>query len=375
MLPKNYSQNNNQKSDKKETAGVILIIVFSFLLFCNLLGPLVLGGIGSAIKNVSMGLIGFFSYPTYLYFLILGVFMLQGKKSTVKKKYAVALVLLFVSIVMIIQLATTSGYLYSFNNYVDYAYHEETIGGLIFGLIVYGLSSLLTTVGAYVVLGFLIAGALLLVAGFFDKFFASNVKKRKIVKNKDLASSVDKNKTFKSETPKLFIDTISTSSEQNYSAGMNFDSLPNERTFAPGAMNNNDYSRNAALEAGVTAMRQEQDEAYEELKRKADARKILFGDTEEYKKEAFGDSGVASSSPKTTYSSSAFDGYGSSFTSYYGTGSSSSSSRSSAYSSSLSDIVPIPPEKSVDYNYFGSAIINGDSIKAKESAEASAPRT
>ena len=381
MLPKNYPQNKNNptnnKSENKETAGVVLLIVFAFLLFCNVLGPFILGAIGSAIKNVIMGLIGYFSYPLYLCMITLGIFMMQGKKLSVKPKYAVALSIIFFSVISIIQLATTSGSMSDFNTYVDTVFHGNTIGGLLFGLIAYFLSTFLTAVGAYVVLAFVIVGALLIVAGMFDKAANGKIKKRR-VNAKDFLAEVKPEKNVKKE-PSLYIDNIMGTDPES----MSFDSLRDGFPY-PGNPNDNTYSKNYVLEQGAQQIMKEQDEAYDDLKRKAeDSRQKLFGDNKYYQ-DAFGPIGGSSSttSSHSSYGTSSFDDYlkssssffgaddyssgGSSFKPYYGSNSSGSSSTTygSPLTSPFSDVVPIPPEKQPAEFVNSSGIINGDFVSA-----------
>ena len=73
LLPKNHSHNGKNKSGH-DTLGIVLIIVFSFLLLCSITGPLILGDIGLVVKNISIGLLGYFAYPIFLYCIIRGIF-------------------------------------------------------------------------------------------------------------------------------------------------------------------------------------------------------------------------------------------------------------------------------------------------------------
>ena len=111
MLPKNYSQNGKNKSGGTDTLGIVLIIVFSFLLLCDITGRLILGDIGLIVQNVSIGFLGYFSYPVYLYCIIRGVFLLQNKQLGVGIGKLISLIAVFACVGIIIHLATTTGYL------------------------------------------------------------------------------------------------------------------------------------------------------------------------------------------------------------------------------------------------------------------------
>ncbi len=395
MLPKNYSQNKNNKPENHDTAGIVLIIVFSFLLFCNLTGSLILGDIGLVVQNIIMGLIGYFSFPLFVYFIIRGIFFLQNKTVNVKLRNIVLLIAIFFCAVIIIQLATTSENISVFGAYIDSVFHSKTVGGVFFGLFAYALSNFLTSVGAYILLSVVILVSLLFICGFFDgglfgTSFSSNVKTRK-VKTKD---SVDKRGgavTYSGDGNDLFIETILPSTQSGVSS--TFDSLPedNRRYYTPES-NYNDYSVPKYTEE-VNAMKKEQDEHFDELMSKAKARQILFGDNEA-QMESFGQQAKSSkeksgSEKKESTSNPYGDFFGAGSFGLGNYGNSGSETKSSSYSNSysnsynssystsrskqqnehnvLDDFIVMPPEKDLSSNYIGGMIINADEQEPKKS--------
>lgn len=78
-------QTNKQKNIRKshDVSGIILIIISAFFLIC-LLTPL-LSDIGAFVKTLTLGVIGYVSYPFFAVMLLLGIIMLTGKKSALTK--------------------------------------------------------------------------------------------------------------------------------------------------------------------------------------------------------------------------------------------------------------------------------------------------
>lgn len=387
MLPKNYSQNKKNKSENHDTAGIVLIIVFSFLLFCNLTGSLILGDIGLVVQNIIMGLIGYSSFPLFVYFIIRGIFLLQNKTLTVKLRNIIFLAVILFCSIIIIQLATTSANISIFGAYIDSVFHSKTIGGVFFGLFAYAFSAFLTSIGAYILLAVIILIALLFICGFFDgtffgKSLSSNVKSRK-VKSKDLTGKSSGVVTYGGDGNDLFIETILPSTQSGVSA--TFDSLPedNKHYFTP-ENNYNDYSVPKYAEE-VNAMKKEQDEHFDELMSKAKARQILFGDQDSYM-ESIGQQSK-SSVVKNSYSEkkeSSSNSYGD----FYGAGSfglgnygySGSELKNNSYNNSyeasrkqqnernvLDEFIVMPPEKDLSSNYVGGSIINADEQEPEKS--------
>ena len=227
MLPKNYSQNGKNKSGGTDTLGIVLIIVFSFLLLCDITGRLILGDIGLIVQNVSIGFLGYFSYPVYLYCIIRGVFLLQNKQLGVGIGKLISLIAVFACVGIIIHLATTTGYLSGgFGAYMSAVFHGRTVGGVLLGLFAYGFSAVLTPVGAYILSAVIIIALLLFVAGVFGGRGASRVKKRKV--SSAASARIKGGTSYVGNGQDLFIESIIPPSPDNNVPGT-MDDLPDEQ--------------------------------------------------------------------------------------------------------------------------------------------------
>lgn len=282
MLPKNYSQNGKNKSGGSDTLGIVLIIVFSFLLLCDITGRLILGDIGLVIQNISIGFLGYFSYPVYLYCIIRGVFVLQNKQLGVGIGKLIALIAVFACVGIIIHLATTTGYLSGgFGAYISAVFHSKTVGGVLLGLFAYGFSAVLTPVGAYILTALIIIALLLFVAGVFGGKGASRVKKRKVT---SAASSRIKGGTsYVGNGQDLFIESIIPSYSDRSAPGT-MDDLPDaeyERNYdknydgytggAYDRMNGNRYAQDtrSSVSPEIERMNKIVDERYNQIRERS----------------------------------------------------------------------------------------------------------
>ena len=179
-------QNNKQKNIRKshDVSGIILIIISAFFLIC-LLTPL-LSDIGSFVKTMTLGVIGYVSYPLFSVLLLLGIIMLTGKKSALtKKQLAYTFVLAFFA-TLIIQTATTD-VTASFDEYISSQIamdrSSSSAGGALFGIIAYSVVAVIKPIGAYIFYGLLFV----LFASLFIKDFASQAKssQKKVKKAED----------------------------------------------------------------------------------------------------------------------------------------------------------------------------------------------
>ncbi|MGN1094192.1 MAG: hypothetical protein ACI4SC_04365, partial [Candidatus Neoclostridium sp.] len=279
MLPKNYSQNDKNKSGGSDTLGIVLVILFSFLLLCNVTGSLILGDIGLAVQNVSLGLLGYFSYPVFLYCIIRGIFLLQNKKLAISVGKSVALVFVFVCAGIILQLATTTGYLGGgFGGYIDSVFRGKTVGGVVLGVFSFALAAFLTPVGVYILLGCAILALLAYVAGFFGKSGASRVRKRKVPSG--ASARIKGGTSFIGNGQDLFIQSIIP--KENGDKYGTMDDLPDERVNASANVNRDGYglydemnaSRYTARENPVTSPEIERmnkivDERYNQIRERS----------------------------------------------------------------------------------------------------------
>lgn len=166
MPSKKYnSGRRREKPDgDKDIVGIVLIIISAFILLCIIIRP-ILGFISLGIFNVITGVFGLFSYPLFFSTLILGIAMLQGRSSNISLRYKVGIICAAVSLMLILQLATSHSLLKSnFSAYISGVYAlKTTAGGVLFGVLSYALSSLVSPVVAYVLLSL----AFIASVGFF----------------------------------------------------------------------------------------------------------------------------------------------------------------------------------------------------------------
>ncbi len=282
MLPKNYSQNGKNKSGGTDTLGIVLIIVFSFLLLCDITGRLILGDIGLIVQNVSIGFLGYFSYPVYLYCIIRGVFLLQNKQLGVGIGKLISLIAVFACVGIIIHLATTTGYLSGgFGAYISAVFHGRTVGGVLLGLFAYGFSAVLTPVGAYILTALIIISLLLFVAGVFGGKGASRVKKRKV--SSAASSRIKGGTSYVGNGQDLFIESIIPPSQDNTAPGT-MDDLPDaeyDRNYSNsydgyagssyGDMNGSRYARDtrSSVSPEIERMNKMVDERYNQIRERS----------------------------------------------------------------------------------------------------------
>ncbi len=156
-------KNNKRGQSDHSVAGILCVIISSFFLIC--LTPL-LSDIGTFVKNLVTGLIGYLSYPIALCTLFYGILLLMNKKATISGKQVTFIFLIAALAVLILQttldaskMSGTFGEylssLISFDKNNTTAGHS--VGGVIFGTFVFGIKSILSTIGAYILYGLLFA--------------------------------------------------------------------------------------------------------------------------------------------------------------------------------------------------------------------------
>lgn len=133
------------KTKKKVNVPLICLIVFSVILLVCVLPS-------NFIKNFLLGLFGLLVYPVCVLGIVMSAFLMKKKNIVVKTKYVVYLSISLCIIWFIFHLILTSRL--SMDGYgaflIETYQVKTTAGGLIFSLISYPLTKLLTTVGAYI---------------------------------------------------------------------------------------------------------------------------------------------------------------------------------------------------------------------------------
>ena len=133
------------KTKKKVNVPLICLIVFSVILLVCVLPS-------NFIKNFLLGLFGLLVYPVCVLGIVMSAFLMKKKNIVVKTKYVVYLSISLCIIWFIFHLILTSRL--SMDGYGTFLIETDqaktTAGGLIFSLISYSLTKLLTTAGAYI---------------------------------------------------------------------------------------------------------------------------------------------------------------------------------------------------------------------------------
>lgn len=138
------------------------VLVFSlFFLFCLITSFL------SPIRNVILGTFGLAAYPVFLITAFVGVLLLLRKRYYVARVYVLTIIVLFLTLVCLLQLILTDLSL-PFGEYLSNCYTSKaTAGGLLMGIIAYGMYAGLTIWGAAILLAII---ALVCIAFTIDHF-------------------------------------------------------------------------------------------------------------------------------------------------------------------------------------------------------------
>lgn len=148
------------------------IIGFSaFVVLCLLTGEFFLGGLGNAVSRFFRGVLGLSSYAVFLSLLAWGIFKLSGKNITAKPFYVAGFVAMFVVVVLLVHLFTSSTHIAgnNFSDYLNLCYNTDvttTFGGVLAGLIIFPLVNTVGTAVTYVLLFALLAGSVFIIADY-----------------------------------------------------------------------------------------------------------------------------------------------------------------------------------------------------------------
>lgn len=159
---KRTAQKNN--SMKNEVIIIASLGLFLLLFLCNfgLIGP-----VGNAISKVLFGIFGFLAYvlPVFLFFSI--AFFISNKNNHKAMIKMTAFIIAFISVGILLELLT--GNLQGMNQldvsvFYNYSSENKKGGGVLFGLLAYGLFSLVNLVGSIVILGILILISIIIIS-------------------------------------------------------------------------------------------------------------------------------------------------------------------------------------------------------------------
>ncbi|MBQ8196914.1 MAG: DNA translocase FtsK [Clostridia bacterium] len=168
---KKEKKENKEKSQifTAETLGVVICLFATLCLVCLITGNALFADIGRAVQVFLLGVFGVFAYAVLLYLLVLGVCLITGKKTGTNLKQKIIITLFFLSITLLGQAITMRDYsALSYGEYLSTCYtiaeggiKTSSMGGIIVGLVSYGVTALVKNVGAYVIFAIttLVAGA------------------------------------------------------------------------------------------------------------------------------------------------------------------------------------------------------------------------
>ena len=175
------SENNQNGKDRiftRETAGIIMVLFAAIALVLLITREVVFGGIGFAVSAFLLGTFGYCSYILLAALIFAGVVLITGKKPSVPGKLVGLSILLFAFLVCLVHTITAAAIGIPYNGYGAYlsdcyaagAFGGEgnpwpapTGGGVIFGLIVYPVAKLTTSIGGYIIFSLLTLGSAYLI--------------------------------------------------------------------------------------------------------------------------------------------------------------------------------------------------------------------
>ena len=151
----------------RETVGMTLLLFSAVIFLITVTGEVIFGDIGRSITAFFVGAAGYFVYPL-LVLAMYGSAVLAFGKKFIPARWLVRVFLLAAAAFLIVHTATSAEYFGSgYGDYLRACWHsaetdlaDGTGGGVLFGIIVYPVRAVLSTVGAYIFFSLLTALAL-----------------------------------------------------------------------------------------------------------------------------------------------------------------------------------------------------------------------
>lgn len=167
---RNRKKKNKNSNGNHDILGVTLIVISAFLLLCIIIKP-ILGVFSEAIFSVLLGTFGLVSYPALISMLILGIFVLGGRSVQAETRTVVGIAFAVFFGLIILQLASTHAFLDSgFSQYINSVYScKYSVGGVIMGLIAFGIQALITEVATYIIFSLALVLDILFMTSAFKK--------------------------------------------------------------------------------------------------------------------------------------------------------------------------------------------------------------
>lgn len=162
-------------------AFAALLIIFTFC------GAFISNQALKGIANFFVGSFGMAFYGMMIALIVVCSFLLAGKSIRVPGKYVAHFVLIFVEIVMLVHLFSTTYFSYdsetgtmvAFSDYANWVYNYytgiPTFGGIVFGMVVYCLQKVITIYATAILLFGLLAWSTIMVGDFFYSYFTGKL--------------------------------------------------------------------------------------------------------------------------------------------------------------------------------------------------------
>lgn len=249
---KRESKKDNKKINQtlftRETLGVALVLFCTICLICLITREKVFSVPGQYINAFLLGTAGYFSYLFTAWGIVEGVLLITDKKTGLTAKYkflTVAAVVLFAVFVHLISMGDNGGAGFSYGEYLSRSYTRgeggiatASAGGVLSGIIAYPFFSLMTQVGACVVVGALFALAVYFIV-------AGAIKSERFSK----PVSARMRSSYVPEEESVLPNGITISGERDYPVeGVAFNaSRPTQRLFVT---NPNDFKSKTKREMG-----------------------------------------------------------------------------------------------------------------------------
>ncbi len=185
MSSSDKNKEEKQSVFTRETLGVVLILFAFLCLVCVITREKVFGELGVAVNSFFLGLFGYFTYAVLIWFVILGVLLVTGKKIKMQVKNKLLITGMFFVLALVSQIISTFRQFqdFDFSGYISSVYDSASggistcsAGGVATSLVSYWLSFILSEIGSLVVLSIFF-----FVMGYF---FVRNFIKNKKAKEK-----------------------------------------------------------------------------------------------------------------------------------------------------------------------------------------------
>lgn len=173
MAQKRNRKRKTGNTGNHDVLGMTLVVISVFLLLCIVIKP-ILGVFSEAIFAVTLGVFGIAAYPILLATTLLGVFLLLKRSINASRKTVICTALLIFFALVILQLASTHKFLNGgFSDYIDNVYQAKySAGGVVMGVIAYGLQALITEVACYIIFSVAVIATVLVMTSAISRLRA-----------------------------------------------------------------------------------------------------------------------------------------------------------------------------------------------------------